>query len=111
MSTRNPNRLTPFFAAVALFVSVVFPLRAHQVDPAVVSSSALAPTAVTATGTVAELIVQNQISGVTLRYLALRLDEGQTVALDRSGAGLARQWRAGGGNRDHDQQRAGSEYV
>jgi hypothetical protein len=42
-----------------------------------------APTtsAVTATGTVAELVVENQVTNVTQRYLALRVDGGEPVVL------------------------------
>src|SRR5450631_3766464 len=69
-----------------LFVLAAFPLRAHQVDSASVRSLAPTTIAVTSTGTIAELVVENQVTNVTLRYLALRLDEGQTVAL--TGAGL-----------------------
>src|SRR5450631_3862725 len=69
-----------------LFVLAAFPLRAHQVEPS--SALAAAPTSllVDGTGTIAELLVDNQVTKVTLRYLALRLDDGQTVAL--TGPGL-----------------------
>src|ERR1700682_214252 len=86
MPVRNRPRLFGLFAAPSLLALAAFPLPAHQVDPTGASSPALATSAVMATGTVAEIIVDNQVSGVTLRYLALRIDEGQTVAL--TGAGL-----------------------
>ena len=72
--------------ATVLFVFAAFSVCAHQVDPATASPAALAAGAVTGTGTVAELVVDNQVANVTLRYLALRLDDGQTVVL--TGAGL-----------------------
>jgi Bacterial Ig-like domain (group 3)/F5/8 type C domain len=72
--------------ATLLLTLTAFPLQAHQVDPPAASSPVQAMSAVTATGTVTALIVDNQVSGSTSRYLALRLDEGQTVAL--TGAGL-----------------------
>ena len=86
MPAQNRHRLFGLFAAASLLALATFPLLAHQVDPTGASSPALATSAVMATGTVAEMIVDNQVSGVTLRYLALRIDEGQTVAL--TGAGL-----------------------
>ena len=61
-------------------------LHAHQPEPASLQSPASAVIEVTGTGTVAELVVDNQITHVTLRYLALHLDDGHTVAL--TGAGL-----------------------
>ena len=39
-----------------------------------------------ATGTVVEVVVDDQVAGVTQRYLGLRLDDGQTVVL--TGAGV-----------------------
>src|SRR6266550_4514420 len=86
MPPQNRHRLTGLFAAALLLALANFPLLAHQVDPTGASSPTLATSAVTATGTVAEMIVDNRVSGVTLRYLALRIDQGQTVAL--TGAGL-----------------------
>src|ERR1700730_13260111 len=86
MPAQNRHRLLGFLAAASLVALATFPLFAHQVDPTGASSPVLATSALMATGTVAELIVDNKVSGVTLRYLALRIDEGQTVAL--TGAGL-----------------------
>ncbi|HWZ71139.1 MAG TPA: hypothetical protein VN326_06620, partial [Casimicrobiaceae bacterium] len=86
MPARNRHRLSGLVAVASLFALATFPLPAHQVDPTGASSPALAISAVMATGTVAELVVDNRVSGVRLRYLALRIDEGQTVAL--TGAGL-----------------------
>src|ERR1700730_5442696 len=81
MPTQNRHRLFGLFAAVSLLALAAFPLSAHEVDATGASSPALATSAVMATGTVAEMIVDNRVSGVTLRYLALRIDGGQTVAL------------------------------
>src|SRR5258705_10356465 len=86
MPARNPGLSPLLLAAASLFVSVAVPLHAHQVDPPTASLPVQASSALTATGTVAELLVDNQVSASTSRYLALRLDEGQTVAL--TGAGL-----------------------
>src|SRR6266550_9380186 len=43
-------------------------------------------TLISATGTVAELTVKNQLTGVTLRYFGLKLDQGGSYAL--TGIGL-----------------------
>ena len=86
MPAQNRHRLIGLFAAALLLALANFPLLAHQLDPTGASSPTLATSVVTATGTVAEMIVDNRVSGVTLRYLALRIDQGQTVAL--TGAGL-----------------------
>ncbi len=61
---------------------VVAPVLAHQVEPpqSVVASSQ----AVTATGTVAELTVHT-LGGEELRYFGLKLDLGDTYALNGSG--------------------------
>ncbi len=83
-----PHRSHHFrsLGVTALFVLVAFSVRAHQVNPAIASPAAQVQSAVTATGTVAELMVDDQVEGVTQRYLGLRLDDGQTVVL--TGAGL-----------------------
>ena len=78
--------LASALSAIVLITLATFPVRAHQVDPASVSSPASIATEVTASGVVSELIVDNQVTKVTQRYLSLRLDEGKTVAL--TGAGL-----------------------
>src|SRR6266446_7969420 len=88
MPAQNRHRLIGLFAAALLLALATFPLLAHQVDPTGASSPAPATNAVMATGTVAEVIVDNRVSGVTLRYLALRIDQGQTVALTGSGLDL-----------------------
>src|SRR5215467_10701694 len=61
---------------------LALPARAHDAAPAV----ALATAAVTASGTVTELIVENRLNGATFRYLGLRLDDGRSFAL--AGVGL-----------------------
>jgi hypothetical protein len=86
MSTQNHYRFFCVLSASLLLAVAAFPLRAHQVDPAGVSSPALLTSVETATGTVAELVVDDQVEGVTERFLALRLDDGQTVVL--TGAGV-----------------------
>src|SRR5439155_4975057 len=84
MSIPHYGPLFRLLGATVLFALVTFSARAHQVDPAGVSQG-LAASAVTGTGTVAELIVDNRVTNVTQRYLALRLDDGHTVALTGSG--------------------------
>src|SRR5438552_10659542 len=85
MSIPHYGPLFRLLGATVLFALVTFSARAHQVDPAGVSQATLAASVVTGTGTVAELIVDNRVTNVTRRYLALRLDDGHTVALTGSG--------------------------
>jgi hypothetical protein len=67
----------------------VSPVAAHQGSNGFFSPPQ-APSAdaklVAAVGTVRELVVDNRVSGIVTRYIALRLDDGSTVAL--RGAGL-----------------------
>ena len=86
MSIPHHSLLFRVLGATVLFALATFSVRAHQVDPAGALPVALAASAVTGTGTVAELIVDNRVTDVTRRYLALRLDDGRTVEL--SGTGL-----------------------
>jgi len=72
--------------AALLFALGAFSVPAHQLDPAIASPAAQTASALTGTGTVAELIVVDQIAGVTQRYLGLQLDTGQSVVL--TGAGV-----------------------
>src|SRR6266852_3377539 len=81
MPVSNHHLFFRVLASILLAALTAFPVGAHQASPASVSSPTLTTTAVTATGTVAELIVENQVTNVTLRYLALRVDGGQTLAL------------------------------
>ena len=64
------------------------PVSAHNGADAVFSSvqppsQAVQPVAVT--GTVVDVIVENRVTGATTRYIALRLDEGRTLALQGPG--------------------------
>src|SRR5450631_503628 len=68
---------------VAMLLSVSLPLAAHQVESTQPVTISTAP--VMATGTVSELTVTNQVTGVTLRYLGLKLDQGTSYALAGSG--------------------------
>ena len=86
MSAQTRDILFRAIGATMLLALAAFPLHAHQGDPPSASLPVQAAGNVTATGIVAELIVINQVSASALRYLALRIDEGQTVAL--TGAGL-----------------------
>ena len=86
MPSRIRRPLLSALSAIVLLTFAIFPVCAHQVDPASVSSPASVATEVTASGVVSELIVDNQVTKVAQRYLSLRLDEGKTVAL--TGAGL-----------------------
>jgi Bacterial Ig-like domain (group 3)/Domain of unknown function (DUF4214)/Gametolysin peptidase M11 len=83
MIVHNKCRFVGHFGAVFLLAFAAFPATAHQVEstqPVVINS-----TPVTPTGTVAELIVKNQVTGVTLRYLGLKLDQGGSYALSGNG--------------------------
>ena len=85
MPVARRSHLFGVFATVLLALGA-FSVRAHQVDPAIASPAAQAGSALTGTGTVAELIVVDQVAGVTQRYLGLQLDNGQSVVL--TGAGV-----------------------
>ena len=83
MFVHNNNTLFRLFGAVLLLALVSFPAGAHQAEatqPVAVNSAA-----VTATGTVAELTVNNQLTGVTLRYFGLKVDQGGSYALTGTG--------------------------
>jgi hypothetical protein len=56
-----------------------FPAAAHQAEST--QPDAINSTLVTATGTVAQLTVRNQLTGVTLRYFGLKVDQGGSYAL------------------------------
>src|SRR5271157_891215 len=86
MAVSQRSHLLRDLGVAVLFALVAFSVCAHQVNPAGGSLAARVTSAVTATGSVAELIVDDQVAGVTLRYLGVRLDDGHTVAL--TGAGL-----------------------
>src|SRR5262249_33640155 len=64
------------------------PAAAHNGADAVFDSPqppSQAVPAVAVTGTVDELIVANTLTGATTRYVALRLDQGRTLALQGAG--------------------------
>jgi hypothetical protein len=66
-------------AAALILAVAAFPAVSHQPEsaqPATISSAS-----VIATGTVTELRVENQLTGQSIRYLGLRLDDGQSLAL------------------------------
>src|SRR5260370_28470656 len=71
-------------SVVLLLFCAVSPVAAHHnSDP--VFTPPQAPNAdarlVAAVGTVQELVVDNRVSGIVTRYVALRLDDGSTVSL------------------------------
>ena len=83
MIVHNNRVFFRLLGTVLLFAFAALPAFAHQVEssqPVVLNS-----TPITATGTVAELTVTNQMTGVTLRYLGLKLDQGGSYALSGSG--------------------------
>jgi hypothetical protein len=86
-TTAQLTHLGRFVVAGMALALGALPVQAHDEapQPAATVSNANA-TALTASGTVAELIVENQLTGSTSRYLGLRLDDGRTFAL--SGVGL-----------------------
>ena len=66
-------------SAGVLLALTSLPVAAHQAvstQPVVVNS-----TPVTVAGTVTELVVKNQLTGDTLRYFGLKLDQGGSYAL------------------------------
>jgi opacity protein-like surface antigen len=84
MLVHNNRCLLQLLGAALLLALATFSAAAHQAESTqpVAINSAL----VTATGTVAELTVKNQLTGVTLRYLGLKVDQGTSYTL--TGAGL-----------------------
>src|SRR5437899_801682 len=85
MPITNRYVLHRVLGATMLLTLTAFPLRAHQVEPPTAPSPVQSTSEVTATGAVVELIVENTITNVTLRYLGLRLDDGHTVGVAGSG--------------------------
>jgi len=75
-------------AAFLALIAAASPANAHEGTDAVLARPA-APAAdafpVAVTGTVTELVVDDRVSNRTLRYVALRLDDGQSVPLIGSG--------------------------
>jgi hypothetical protein len=64
------------------------PVLAHAPDPLATAVKAPAPNAAleSASGTVHELVVEDKVAGVTLRYLSLRTPNGDATALAGPGA-------------------------
>jgi hypothetical protein len=74
----------PLIIAAFLALAAASPAGAHDGADAVLARPA-APAAdaplVAVSGTVIDLVVDDRVSNRTLRYVALRLDDGQTIAL------------------------------
>ena len=83
MIVHNNRPILRLVGAALLLALATFPAAAHEAEstqPAAINSPA-----VTATGTVAELTVKNQLTGVTLRYFGLKVDQGGSYALTGTG--------------------------
>src|SRR6266550_2067051 len=83
MLVHNNHSLLRLFGAILLVALANFPAAAHQADST--QANAINSTLITATGTVAELTVNNQLTGVTLRYFGLKVDQGGSYALTGTG--------------------------
>jgi Bacterial Ig-like domain (group 3) len=83
MLVHNNSLLLRFFGAILVLALASFSAAAHQAETT--QSTTINPTLVTATGTVAELTVTNQLTGVTLRYFGLKVDQGGSYALTGTG--------------------------
>jgi len=79
MSTTSKHFTSPILVAALLLATAALPAAAHDTRPATATESKTATA--NATGTVTELTVDNQVTGVTLRYLGLRMDDGHSVAI------------------------------
>ena len=77
-------RVAKLATAVLLFAAASYPSLAH--DPVSTQPVVIQSTAVSPTGTVTELTVKNELTGATLHYFGLKLDQGTSYAL--SGTGL-----------------------
>jgi hypothetical protein len=78
----------PLLIAAFLSLLAASPAGAHDGTDAVLARpAALAADAplVAVSGTVIDLVVEDRVSNKTLRYVALRLDDGQSIALVGSG--------------------------
>src|SRR5450631_978614 len=84
MIVHNDRLLLCLLAAILLSALTTLPAAAHQVESTQPVTINAAP--VMATGTISELTVGNQLTGVTLRYFGLKLDQGTSYAL--AGTGL-----------------------
>ena len=85
------NFIASLFQNVAVLLVLAFaahPVQAHDSADSFPASpqapTASAPVEVV-TGTVTELVVDNRVSGLTARYVALQLDDGHKLALNGSG--------------------------
>ncbi|HTR56645.1 MAG TPA: hypothetical protein VMM27_00565, partial [Casimicrobiaceae bacterium] len=81
-------RFTLPFALAVLLVLPALSANAHEdVDPALARPAAPAADAlpVVVGGTVTDLVVEDRVSNKTQRYVALRLDDGTSIALVGSG--------------------------
>ncbi len=82
MFVHDSRSVLRLFATMLLLALAASPVQAHDSQ----GTSVTAPAALTASGTVAELLVENALTGQTYRYLGLRLDDGRSYAL--TGPGL-----------------------
>src|SRR5438105_524425 len=83
MLVHNNSLLLRFFGAMLVLALASFPAAAHQAETT--QPTTINPALVTATGTVAELTVRNELTGVTLRYFGLTVDHGGSYALTGTG--------------------------
>ena len=84
MFVNHKIRVIELAGALLLSAALSCPAFAHNpvsTQPVVIQSTAVSPT-----GTVTELTVKNELTGVTLHYFGLKLDQGTSYAL--SGTGL-----------------------
>ncbi|MEO8741341.1 MAG: hypothetical protein ABI537_16795, partial [Casimicrobiaceae bacterium] len=79
MSTTSQRFIPLILLAAFLAATATPPAAAHNTLPATATQSSAS--AVTATGTVTELDVENQVTGLSLRYLGLRMDDGHSLAI------------------------------
>src|SRR5438270_1770997 len=87
----RPNILVSLFQNVAVFIVLALaalPVQAHD-GAAAFPASPQAPAASApleaVTGTVSDLVVDNRVSGLSTRYVTLKLDDGRNLALNGSG--------------------------
>src|SRR5947209_17329697 len=78
------SRFALRLAGVIMVALISLSARAHETEAQ--QTNVISPLLATTKGTVAELQVNNRLTGVTLRYFALKADQGGSYAL--TGAGL-----------------------
>ena len=86
MFVHDNRQVLRVFSAALFFALASPPVLAHppeSTQPVVINTAQ-----VTATGTVTELTIKNQATGVTLRYFGLKLDQGTSYALTGTGLDL-----------------------